>query len=173
MALNARLFGAETVDIESDSVNTTAGTWDLIIGNLQNFTANGNQILTSLDVTPPITASAVATLDVGTITTMTPSSTVTITLSKSGKVVSALIPVFTLTAQSGAATVIILPAIVPAAFRPVSQTNFSIVGSNNSLNADLWAAVLTTGDIRFQIYSSAALTLPAGTKQVVLSWFTA
>jgi hypothetical protein len=173
MALNARLFGAETVDIESDTVNTIAGTWDLLVGNLQNFTANGNRILTELDVTVPITASAVATLDVGTVTTMVPSSTVTITLSKSGKVVTALIPQFTLTAQSGAATTIILPAIVPAAYRPVSQTNFSAIGSNNAVNADLWAAVLTTGDIRFSIYSSAALTLPAGTKQVVLSWFTA
>jgi hypothetical protein len=69
MALNARLFGSETVDIETDSLTVTAATvneavadynissttWDLLIGNLSNFKANGQRIITAADQNVQVT----------------------------------------------------------------------------------------------------------------------
>jgi len=54
MALNARLFGAETVDLESDIITSTSDTFAIITSGLNKFTLNGYRILTTQDVQPSI-----------------------------------------------------------------------------------------------------------------------
>lgn len=166
-----RWFSRTGLTLESEQIS--------VIGrDSTKFTFNGNRVLTNQDVTTPTITTNTATLDVGNITTMsvrgTSTSSVPITLCKSGKVVTMEIPNVVLSAQTGAATQIHLAgAGIPAAFRPQYQVAFSIVGVNNGANVDLWLVVLTTGDVWVQLYSSAALTLPAGTKETTCSWITA
>jgi len=50
MALNARLFGAETVDVETDQWNGTCDTFSLVTANLNKFTLNGYRVLTTQDL---------------------------------------------------------------------------------------------------------------------------
>lgn len=61
MALNARLFGAESVDLESDVITSTSDTFSIITSGLDKFTLNGYRILTTQDVQPSITLAPVGT----------------------------------------------------------------------------------------------------------------
>jgi len=146
------------------------------------FTINTKRILNSSDLpnggSDPVVVSNTATLDVGTITTMTvrgaSTTTVPLTFSKFGRVVTMDLPQLLLTAQSGAATQIHLAGTgIPQTYRPSVQQNFSIAGVNNTVTADVLVVVLSTGDIWIQIYAGTAFTTTFGTKETTFSWISA
>ena len=141
------------------------------------FTINTKRILNTSDLpnggTDPVVVSTTASLDIGTITTMSvrgaTTTTVPLKFSKFGKVVTLNIPTIVLI---GAATQIHF-GLIPETYRPANQQNFGVAGTNNSVNSDVLLVALTTGDIFVQLYSSAAFTVACGIKETTVSWITA
>lgn len=86
-----------------------------------------------------------ATLDVGSITTMTvrgvATTTIPIVLTIIGKVVTMTLPRFSLTAQTGAALTINLSGGIPAAYRPTYTTNTMVPIVNNAVGTSAIIAV--------------------------------
>ncbi len=113
------------------------------------------------------TSSATATLDSGTITTMTvrgaATTTIPLFLSRVGSQVSMRIPNFQMTAQSAAASTFNLAgAGIPATYRPTYATTYTCTILNNAVFAAADVYVTTGGLVSLQLRTGAAFTLPTG-----------
>lgn len=147
-----------------------------------DFTINTKRILNSSDLPngggAPVVVSSTATVDVGSITTMTvrgvSTTTVPLTVSKSGKVVTMNIPTLRLSAQSGAATQLHLAgAGLALTYRPSQDIDFTIPGLINSATADVLITITAAGDVFLQNYAATAFTLAFGAFETCVSWISA
>lgn len=146
------------------------------------FTINTKRILSTSDLpnvgAPPVTVSNTATLDIGTITSMsvrgTSTTTVPLLFSKFGKVVTMNIPNVLLVAESGAATMIhVAGAGIPATYRPAYPQLFAVVGSDNSVHTDVTLQVNAAGDVWLQKNDQSAFTVIFGCFETTVSWISA
>jgi hypothetical protein len=112
-----------------------------------------------------VSANNTATLDVGTITTMTvrgaATTTVPIRCSLLNNIVTMRLPYFSLTAQTGVAFTINLGTIA-AQFRPTYQSSFPVQVVNAAAFTNATVFVTAGGAVSLQLLTGAAFTLPMG-----------
>lgn len=165
-----------TVGTHTSAVLAGVATSTVSTGKQMVVSTPGTGLLESMSLAVT-TSSATATLDVGSITTMTvrgvSTTTVPLAFTVIGKVVHMTIPRFQLTAQTGSALTITLSgAGFPATFYPTYDTWFMVPVKNGGVTTTSGIAyVSAVGGVIIQLLTGAAVTLPFGpTYDLNVSW---
>jgi len=156
-------IGAEITNAQIQGIKgtTPSGTLDIVV-------IGDNDQLGSASINIPLTSNFTATLDSGTITTMTvrgiTTTTVPISLAKIGTTVTMTIPEFHVMVQTGGAFTITLTGVgvINALYRPTYALSFMIPIINNALFTSAIVYVSAGGIVSMQLLSGVAFTLPTG-----------
>jgi hypothetical protein len=178
--------GTFGTSVDGDVRIGTSASLKCYLGGIQNTTTLGSKQMVVIDPSTHLmesmsmattTWSSTATLDVGSITTMTvrgtSTTTVPLTLTLSGKRVTMTIPYFSLTATSQPAHSISLSgAGFPAAFYP-TYSLYQWIPVTNSGGTNLAVVYVTNGGlVSIQLQTGGQFSLPMGPNpyDVTVEW---